>query len=405
MSSYAELIAKCAKEWACPDLMESVNKTGGKKIPFSSPSLNWATYGGVPRAALTEFYGEPGGGKSTSAIDLSKNALDIFNAEFTEEVMKLQELVAKGKKDKKAELQDLNDRGPKKVLYIDLEHSFDRKWASTLGITNKAIDIMQPPDVMAEAILQKVKELVMTREVGLLILDSIPSLITKAEMEKKLDDEKQAFASSLAGKMTLFCREITQLLMRYDCTMIFINQVRVNLDNPYVDNTPGGKAIKFYSSLRLKFQLGCPVDFLGNELPMKADNPAGYKISVKVIKQKSAPFDRKLGEYYLMALSGLRVDFEFANLAITRYEIIRKSSAWYTICDPETSEPLEVNDSIVKVNGLAKVYDYLQANPDYYEKLCKYIVDDINHNGLADKDESEEASAVGAIPEYKVDEQ
>ena len=61
MSTYSEIIAKCAKDWGCPDLMESVNKVGGKKIPFSSPSLNWATYGGVPRAALSEFYGYPGG--------------------------------------------------------------------------------------------------------------------------------------------------------------------------------------------------------------------------------------------------------------------------------------------------------------------------------------------------------
>ena len=383
MGDYADIIKRCEKEWACPDLMESVNKNGGKKIPFSSPSLNWATYGGVPRAALSEFYGQPGGGKSSTAIDVCKNALDIFNAEFSEEVLKLQEEVAKGKKDKKAELQDLNDRGPKKILYVDLEHSFDKKWATTLGITNKAIAVMQPPDVPAEAILQKIKELVCTGEVGLIVLDSIPSLVTKAELDKKLDDDKQAFASSLAGRMTLFCREITQLLIRYDCTMIFINQIRTNMDNPYVDNTPGGNAIKFYCSLRLAFKLGNPVDFLGNELPQKAENPSGYKIVVTIKKQKSAPFDRKLGEYYLMAQSGLRIDFEYVNLAITKYDIIRKNSGWYTICDPETKEPLETPEgNIVKVNGLAKVYDYVQVNTEYYDKLCKFIVDDINHNGL-----------------------
>lgn len=382
MATYSEIIKKCEKEWACPDLMESVNKTGGKKIPFSSPSLNWATYGGVPRASLTEFYGQPGGGKTTSAIDICKNALEIFNAEFSEEVMKLQEEVAKGKKDKKAELQDLNDRGPKHILYIDLEHSFDKKWAATLGITNKAIAIMQPPDIPAESILQKVKELVSSGEVGLIVLDSIPSLVTKAELDKKLDDEKQAFASSLAGRMTLFCREITQLLIRYDCTMIFINQIRTNMDNPYVDNTPGGNAIKFYCSLRLAFKLGDPVDFLGNNLPKKSENPAGYKISVTVKKQKSAPFDRKLGEYYLMAQSGLRVDFEFVNLAVDKYSIVRKNGAWFTICDPDTREPLETDDTIVKVQGLANVYDYMQINPEYYEKLCNFIIDDINSNGL-----------------------
>jgi recombination protein RecA len=238
---------------------------------------------------------------------------------------------------------------------------------------------MQPPDVSAEQILQKVQELIESGEVGLIVLDSIPSLVTQSELEKKYGEKTVA---SLAGLMTIFCRKITPLLPRYDCTMILINQTRAPIANPYVDQTPGGEAIKFYSLLRMCFRLGSPVDFLGNEIPQKSENPAGYKISVKIVKQKSAPFDRKLGEYYLMSQSGLRIDFEFANLAIQRYEIIRKGGAWFTICDPETKEPLEVDGNIVKINGLAKVYDYLQANPDYYDRLCKFIVDDINRNGI-----------------------
>lgn len=379
MADYAEIIKKCAKDWGCPDLMESVNKTGGKKIPFSSPSLNWATYGGIPRAAITEFYGVPSGGKSTSAMDICKNALEIFNTEFSEDMMRLQADIAEGKKEAKVQLQDLNDRGPKKILYIDLEHSFNKKWAATLGITNKAIEIMQPPDVAAESILQSVEDLICTGEVGLIVLDSIPSLVPQAELDKKYGERTVA---ALAGLMTQFCRKVTQLLMRYDCTMIFINQLRVNMANPYADNTPGGEAVKFYSSLIMAFRLGNPVDFLGNELALKAENPAGYKITVKLVKQKSAPFDRKYGEYYLMSQSGLRTDFEFANLAIAKYSIIRKGGAWFTICDPETREPLEVDGNIVKIMGLAKVYDYLQNNPDYYERLCNFIVSDINSNGL-----------------------
>ena len=383
MATYADIIKKCQKDWACPDLMESVNNVGGKKIPFSSPSLNWATYGGVPRASMTEFFGVPGGGKSTTAIDICKNALTIFNQEFSDEISRLQSLVSSGKKEAKIQLQDLTDRGPKKVLYIDLEHTFDRKWAKTLGIDNKDIDVMQPPNVSAEQILAKVEDLICSGEVGLMVLDSIPSLVTKAELEKALDDEKKPFASSLAGVMTLFIRRMVQLLTRYDCTMIFINQIRVNMQNEYIDNTPGGEAIKFYASLRMGFRLGCPVDFLGADLKMSAENPAGYKINVRLVKQKSAPFDRKLGEYYLMTQSGLRTDFEFANLAITKYQIIRKNAGWYTICNPETNEPMETEDgAIVKVNGLAKVYDYLQAHQEYYAWMCDIIVKDINSNGL-----------------------
>lgn len=382
MSEFADIIKRCEKEWACPDLMESVNKVGGRKIPFSSPSLNWATYGGVPRASLSEFYGVPGGGKTTTAIDVCKNALDIFNKEFSEESLKYQEKAAKGDKEAKIKLQDMNEAGPRKVLYIDLEHTFDKKWAATLGITNKDIHVMQPPNITAESLLQKLIDLISTNEVGLIVLDSIPSLVTKSELEHKLDDEKQAFASALAGLITKFLRLITQLLMRYDCTLIFINQMRTNMENAYVDNTPGGDAIKFYAALRLKFLLGSPVDFLGNELPAKTENPAGYKINVTIKKQKSAPFDRKLGTYYLMAQSGLRVDFEFVNLAITKYEIIRKSGGWFTLCDPKTKELLEKDGVIVKINGLAKVYDYMSTDLEYYNSLCEVIVDDINHNGM-----------------------
>ncbi len=387
MSQYSDILAKCGKEWACPDLMDSVNKTGGRKIPFSSPSLNWATYGGVPRAAITEFYGVPGGGKSTSAVDICKNARALFNKEYEDEIADLQAKIANGKKDCKSQLMDLNERGPKKILYIDLEHSFDKKWAATLGLLNSEIDVMQPPDVSAEAILQKVKELVQTGEVGMIVLDSIPSLVSQKELDKKFGESTVA---PVAGLMTIFCREITQILIRYDCTMIFINQLRLNMNNPYVDQTPGGEAIKFYSSLRMSFKLGAPLDILGNELPQKAENPAGYLINVQLKKQKSAPFDRKLAQYYLMAQSGLRVDFEFANLAIKKYNIIRKGGAWFTMCDPVTKEPLEVDDMPVKINGLSKVYDYLQSNPDYYQKMCDYIVNDINKSGIDEDISSEE---------------
>lgn len=381
MATFSDIIKKCEKEWACPDLMESVNRASGRKIPFSSPSLNHATYGGVPRNAITELYGVPGGGKSSTAVDLCKNALTIFNEEYEREIQELEEKVAEGKKEYKVQLSDLRDRGPKKVLYIDLEHSFDRNWARKLGITNKAIEIMQPPDVAAEQILQKVQEIIETNEAGFIVLDSIPSLTTQAELDKKYGERTVA---SLAGLMTVFCRKITPLLTRYDCTMIFINQLRVNMDNPYADQTPGGEAIKFYSSLRLSFKLGNPIDFLGGELPQKAENPAGYKIIVNVKKQKSAPFDRKLATYYLLAQSGLRVDYEYAELAIKQYDIIIKGGAWFTVCDPETKEPLEVDGSIVKLNGLAKVYEYLQNNLDYYNKLCDYINNNMKQVEIVD---------------------
>ena len=154
-----------------------------------------------------------------------------------------------------------------------------------------------------------------------------------------------------------------------------INQTRANLVNPYAVNTPGGEAIKFYSSLMLDFSIGEPVDFLGNELPQKSENPAGYKINIRITKQKTAPFDRKNASYYLMAQSGIRKDMDLAQTALTKYGIIKKSGAWFTFVDPTTGEIIEDSETgkALKVQGMAKVYEYLQSNTEYYNKLETFI--------------------------------
>lgn len=376
MSIYEDIINKKKKEWNSPNLMDGAKSARGKKIPFSSPLMNWFTYGGIPRDRISEFFGDPGAGKTTTSVDICKNAIDLFQAEYEEQVAELQNKLSTGSKSVKIELDELIENGPKKVLYLDLEHSFDSAWAHTIGIDDSKIDVMQPPDVVAEDILQTVQALIESGQVGLIVLDSIPSLVPKAELEKKLGERTVA---SLAGLLTVFCRKIVPLLTRYKTTMIMINQTRENMDNPYVVKTPGGQAPKFYASLRILFRIGTPVDFLGNELPQSTENPAGYIVNAKIVKQKSAPNDRKNGSYYLMCQGGIRADMDFGQLAVKKYGIIRKNAAWFTFIDPQTGEVLEDdNGNPVKVNGMARVFDYLQSHPEYYAKLKKYILDDIN---------------------------
>lgn len=376
MASFSDIINKKKKEWDCPDLMDRSHQSLGAKIPFSSPLLNYCCYGGIPRNKVIEFFGEPGGGKSTTAVDICKNAYKLFQSEFEAEVAELRAKVASGQKQYAGQLDDLIDRGPKKILYIDLENSFDDAWCKVIGLDSNKIEIMTPPDMPAEEILQTLQDLIETGELGLAVLDSIPSLVPKAELEKKYGEKTVA---ALAGLLNVFYRKLVPLLTRYGCTFIGINQVRENMDNPYNVQTPGGKAPKFYASLRILFQLGYPVDFAGNELKMSAENPAGYIVNAKIMKQKSAPNNRKLGTYYLMVDSGIREDFDFAKLAINKYGAIRKSGGWFTVCDPYTGEVLEdATGKPLKINGLIKVYDFLKANTEYYEKLKKFILDDIN---------------------------
>ena len=132
--------------------MDGAKAKRGNKIPFSSPLLNYSTYGGIPRDAITEFFGAPGGGKSSTAVDICKTAHAVFQSEYQAELLRLQSKINEGNKSLIAEYEDTKERGPKKVLYIDLEHSFDAAWANTLGIQEGEIDIMQPPDVVAESI-------------------------------------------------------------------------------------------------------------------------------------------------------------------------------------------------------------------------------------------------------------
>ena len=383
MSAFDDIIQKKQREWKAPHMMEGIHANRGKKIKFSSPLLNYATYGGIPRDKITEFFGEPGGGKSTTAIDICKNASDVFHEEYEDRLVELRELSTR---EAKLELSELEDSGPRKILYIDLEHSFDTAWSTTLGIDQTDIELMQPPDVPAEQILQTVIDLIESNEVGLIILDSIPSLVTQAELDKKLGERT---VSSLAGLMTVFCRKVVSLLSRYHTTLILINQIRDNMDNPYVIHTPGGQAVRFYSSLRMCFMLGNPIDIMGNELPKKSEDPAGYLIRVQIVKQKSAPFDRKVASYYLLSKSGINPSMDYTQLALKKYGIISKAGAWFTLSDPETGEVLEENDKPVKLNGLLKVYDYLNTHPEYFDCLKKVIESDINGEDAEKLEESE----------------
>ena len=238
--SYADIIKKKQKDWDCPELM--TRKSSGAKIPFSSPLMNWCTYGGVPRDAISHFYGDYGSGKSTTAQDICKNAVELFQAEYDAKVAELRDQIASGTKGAEDALEELEETGRKKILYIDLEHTYDPMWSATLGLDADEIDVMQPPNIVAEEVLQTTLDIIETGELGLIVMDSIPSLVPKKVLEKDIGESTVA---ALAGIMTTFMTKVVPLLTRYGCTLILINQIRDAMNNPYAVNTPGGRAVKF----------------------------------------------------------------------------------------------------------------------------------------------------------------
>lgn len=388
MPSYADLINKAKKDFKCDTLMSGNTATTIPKIPLSAPFMNYALYGGIPRGRMTEFFGEPGSGKSTTAVDACKNAAKIFKQDFEVEKQELRKKIATGTKSAQIELQAVEERGPRKVLYIDIEHGFDRAWSEKIGINPEEVDVMQPPNIAAEDLLQLISDVIETGDVGLVVLDSLAALVPRAELEKKFGERTVA---SLAGLLTIFFRKVTPLLARYDCTMICCNQTRENMDNPYEVKTPGGVSVKFFASLRILFRMGQPLDTFGNELPKNVEDPAGYIIQAKIIKQKTAPFNRKLGTYTLMCDSGIMPMYDYVKLAMTKYGIIAKAGAWMSLTNPLTGE-VYCNDQgmPVKLNGLAKVYAYMEANPDYYNMIVDFIEKDLN--GLEDTNSEEKTN-------------
>ena len=148
------------------------------KIPFSSPMANYMTYGGVPVGKITEFFGGEGGGKTTSALDICANAQIKFEEAYDKKVAELQNeielLEVKDTKEAKKkipklqqQLNEVQEKGAKLVLYIDTEQTLDTQWAQLLGVDTDKMILVRPQEQTAEQVLQIILELIGTGNVGL----------------------------------------------------------------------------------------------------------------------------------------------------------------------------------------------------------------------------------------------
>ena len=328
-------VNKNAKEEIFTQGLSNYNYT---RIPFTSPRMNYCTFGGIPVGKITEFYGEEHGGKTTTALDIVANYQQMEDA--------------------------------KDVLYIDAENSLNIEWARKIGVDIDRIYILQPKEQSAEDIFTIICDAVESGETGLWVLDSIGVLLSKQELDKEIDEKTYG---GISLPLTRFGKKIVGLMPRYNCTGIAINQLRDDMNSQWGGTkTPGGRAWKHYCSVRLEFRRGKFIDDKGKELTRSADTPAGNLVMMSMTKNKSCPPTRRIGQYTIMYESGIDYLRDLVDVAIL-YEIIDKNGAWFTILDPDTGEILKE-----KIQGQDNVYKFLDENDNVLERVEKMVEEHSN---------------------------
>lgn len=328
-----EILKNTNKKFKEEILTQGLSEFSYKRIPFTSPRMNYCTFGGIPIGKITEFYGEEHGGKTTTALDIVGNY---------------------------QKSDDMRD-----VLYIDAENTLDVEWAHKIGVDVNRLYILQPKSQSAEEIFQIICDAVDTGEVGLWVLDSIGALMSAQELEKTMEDKTYG---GIAKALTLFGKRIEMLMQRHKCTGIGINQERQDMNSMYGGTTtPGGKAWKHFCSVRMKFARGKFIDEKGNELTRSAESPAGNIVMMSMTKNKTCPPTRRTGFYTINYETGIDYLRDLIEVAI-KYDIIKKSGAWFDIVDIETGEILEG-----KIHGQSAVNEFLDQNEEIRSQVEKLV--------------------------------
>lgn len=325
----ASVIKSINKEMGSDVLTFGVQHTKLRKVPMSSPKVNWMLYGGIPLNRVIELCGPDAGGKTTTALDFVKNYQMLPDA--------------------------------KTVLYVDHEHTLEEFWATLIGVDVEHMLLYRPETESAEDVFDKIIELIETNEIGAVVIDSIASLVPKSEINEGM--ENHAYGG-IAKVLTKLVNKIVPLLVKYSCTLIGINQVRDDMNSQYnLYKTPGGRAWKHACSLRIMCSKGSLVDDNGEEIKASSENPAGNQVMLRALKLKGIVPNRLKGFYTLNYTTGIDYVTDTINMAID-LNLIQKRGGWYYFVDVETGEVTEN-----KVQGFTNLRKYLATNSQLFNDI------------------------------------
>lgn len=238
--------------------------------------------GGYPKGRVIEIYGPESSGKTTVALHAIASA----------------------------------QKKGGRAAFIDAEHAIDPEYAKRLGVNIDELILSQPDS--GEQAMEIVEILIKSQSVDLVVVDSVAALVPQAELDGEMSDAQVGAQARLMSKAL---RKITALLNKSECSIIFINQLRekvgIMFGNP--ETTPGGRALKFYSTIRLDVRKGEAIKN-GTEI-------VGNVVNIKVVKNKvAAPF--KTASVDLIYGLGINKEGEVLDLAVNN-EIVKKSGSWY----------------------------------------------------------------------------
>lgn len=334
-------------------------------LRFTSPYLNYLLRGGIREGVSTEIVGEEHSGKSTLVLDLIKNYQQQEAERYKKEKARLEEELknAKGKRaieDLEKKLEELIERP---AVYLDIEQTLDPQWIHKMGVDESKVIIYKPSAVGMEEPLDHILLMLETGQVGFVAIDSIGQMISTAEHDSELGKGNYG---GIAKSLTKYYKKAIPLVSRNKVYHVVVNQTREDLSGYNQLVRPGGKAHAFSQSMVLRLRPGKRYNEAYATISKSEALVHARSTVVQVEKNKMSGSDRQATEFTIRPNYGIDKEFDLVQMAI-ELGIIDKGGAWYTIFDPTTGEQLD------KVQGIARVMEYIEENEEYTKTIDEYI--------------------------------